>query len=262
MKIKNMKKIVLMLFVASWAFVQMSCSKDSSNSNSTTTPTPTVDNCLVTKVTDQATSESTTITYDANKRMLSQLNDSMGKTFAYNLTWTDAFTGTIEVKSNGTTTNGGTFYVNNSGYPTRVTIGNQTQGYIVQNTYNSDGTAKTTEITLNLNAQTSVSLTTNYEYSGGNLVKTTSTNTADPAAVDITEYTYYTDKLDNRAKSKAKNIFNLEEPGVGSKNLVKTKVTSSGTTTYTYSIAENRVTQEKETANGEDVISLFTYKCD
>ncbi len=255
-----MKKIVLMLFVASWAFVQMSCSKDSTSSSTTTTPT--VDNCLVTKVTDQATTESTTITYDANKRMLSQLNDSMGKTMAYNLTWTDANTGTIEVKSNGTTTTGGSFYVNNSGYPTRVTIGNSTQGYVVQNSYNADGTAKTTTITLTFDPQTIITLTTNYEYSGGNLVKTTSTNTADPAAVDITEFTYYADKLDNRAKSKAKNIFNLEEPGVGSKNLVKTKVTSAGTTSYTYSIADNKVTQEKETANGNDLISLYTYKCD
>lgn len=259
LKIKYMKKIVLMLFVASWAFVQMSCSKDSTSS--TTSTTPTVDNCLVTKITDQATTESTTITYDANKRMISSLNDSMGKTMAYNLTWTDTTTGTIEVVSNGTATTGGIFYVNKSGYPTRVSLGIATNGYIVQNTYNSDGTAKTTEITLNLDAQTSYKFTTTYEYSGGNLVKTTTTNSVNPTASDITEFTYYTDKLDNRAKSKAKNIFNLDEPGIGSKNLVKTKVSGGVTTTYTYSIADNKVTQEKETKDGVDVITKYTYNC-
>ncbi len=254
-----MKKIVLMLFVASWAFVQMSCSKDSTSSSTTTTPT--VDNCLVSKITDQATTESTTITYDASKRMTSSLNDSMGKTFEYLLTWNDAFTGSIEVKSNGVTSTGGVFYVNTSGYPTRVSIGNNTQGYIVQHTYNADGTAKTTVITLNLDAQTSVVFTTNYEYSGGNLVKTTSTNSIEPANTEITEYTYYTDKVDNRAKSKSKNIFAFDEPGVGSKNLLKSKTTGTTTYNYTYSIADNKVTQEKETVDGTDVITKYTYNC-
>ena len=254
-----MKKIVLMLFVASWAFVQMSCSKDSTSSSTTTTPT--VDNCLVTKMMDPSTTESTTFTYDASKRMISSLNDSMGKTMTYNFNWTDANTGTIEVLSNGTYTTGGTFYVNNSGYPTLVTVGTATQGYKIQNQYNTDGTAKTTVITLNFDAQTSIVLTTGYEYSGGNLVKTTSTNSFDPANSEITEYTYFTDKVDNRAKSKAKSIIATEEPGVGSKNLVKTKVTNGNTTSYTYSIAENKVTQEKETQNGTDLITQYTYKC-
>ena len=253
-----MKKIVLMLFVASWAFVQMSCSKDSTSS---TTTTPTVDNCLVSKMTDPSTTESTTITYDASKRMISSLNDSMGKTMAYNFTWNDANTGTIEVQNNGTTTTGGTFYVNNSGYPTRVSLGTATNGYIIQNTYNTDGTAKTTVVTLNLDAQTSYTFTTNYEYTGGNLTKTTTTNSVN-ANSDITQFTYYTDKTDNRTKSTAKNILAIDEPGIGSKNLVKTKTTSNGDTyNYTYSIANNKVTQEKETLNGADVIKQFTYIC-
>jgi len=254
-----MKKIVLMLFVASWAFVQMSCSKDSTSSSTTTTPT--VDNCLVTKMMDPSTTESTTFTYDASKRMISSLNDSMGKTMTYNFNWTGANTGTIEVLSNGTYTTGGTFYVNNSGYPTLVTVGTATQGYKIQNLYNTDGTAKTTLITLTLDAQTSYNFTTNYEYSGGNLIKTTTTNSIDPNASEVTDYTYFTDKVDNRAKSKAKSIIATEEPGVGSKNLVKTKVTNGNTTSYTYSIAENKVTQEKETQNGTDFITQYTYKC-
>ncbi len=218
-------------------------------SETATTPTSTVKTCFVQKVL-YSDSSSYTYTYDASNRVSSNtfIQDTRVSKTDYNNNGK-----TVLATSNGMLVQ--TYYLNNKGFADSLLT--DIQGFYLKeiNTYNSEG-LKINTVSKSKYMNTNMTDTTTYQYVNGNLSKEIF---SDGNYTLITDFEYYTDKINYSKKSNEAQDFTNDNV-----NLRKKATTNSGNVTnYAYEFdADGKVLKQITTFSGGDISSkTFTWIC-